>query len=443
MYLVSLLVALVTSISFSQNIKRQDTRLLPSYMSDAKISQSTADLYRSYKIYLYLFENHKDYFYTNAIGQYLKVSRELASVDRLKQICDILAKNKKYADVSHYQCALELFTIGEYSDVKKHLTSITNKSKSYLPSQILLASTYLAEEDHERCLKSLSTKKQGSFEASGLTDLYFLTRARCQAKGKAYSDAIVSYQSVPAASKYYFDALSELSWVFFKVRDVELVRNSVKIIQASYKKDKIEISPEYASIGQYFFSKYLLSYLDLVVYGSDQKQKFSPLYQEVDEYLKKDFISKKDIEALLKEIESITSYNDFKEKSLNFKKVAYHLTQWLPYEAILKIESDIRLYVALNKELTRFSDKVYTRHVTAEKALSVLRTNTEKSIKSDIQTMYDTSLRIISGLKLKIKLGEVDLKNLSKTDGLKSLDEATSIYKEKENSLSQRLGLEI
>jgi DNA polymerase III delta prime subunit len=442
-HLVRLLVILIASVTFSYSQAKEDNALLGAYLSDAKISTSTADLYRSYKLYLYLYENHRDYFFDKAASSYITTIRELASAPRLKQVCNVLVSNKKFSDKIRYRCAYEMFNIGSYQEARNHLKAISAKSKEYLLAQILLASISLSEEDHKSCLNILTDKNRPAYEENKISDIFYITKARCQAKAKLYGESIVSYQSVSAKSRYYFEALTELSWVFFKVRDVELVRNSVKAIQASYKQDVTEASSQHATIGQYYFSKYLLSYIDLVVYGNTQKDKFATLDKELDTYLKKEFITRENVKSALKDIEKATSYSELKMKSKNYQKMIYHFSQWLPYENITTLNNNIRLLIAVNKENQRFATKVYSKQDLAMRAMRVLKSKMDTDIKLSLATMLDTSLRVVNGFRLKIKIGEVDLKNLSRTEGLKNLDEATTIYKEKENSLSQKMGLEI
>jgi hypothetical protein len=437
------LVNLFASLHIAKAAPQEDKVLLNAYIADAKISQLTADLYRSYKIYLHLYDKHRNYFFDNAVTSYISTVRELGSIERLKQVCQVLSKNPKYSDKIKYRCGLELFHVGQYQDVEAYTKSISKSANEYLLGQILLASVYLGQEDHVKCLGIVNDKSLSAFEANKLDDIFFVTKARCQAKGKMFNEAIVSYQSVSAKSRYYFDALSELSWVFFKVRDVELVRNTVKVIQASFKKDIVENSFQHATIGQYFFSKYLLAYLDLVVYGTTQKEKFSPLDSELAEYLSKDFVTRDEIRAVLKDIEAAGSFSELKLRSKPYAKMKYHFSQWLPNESIKQLDDNIRILMSVNKENLRFANKVYGKHEIAMRAMRVLKTKMNNDIRTNIAGMYDTSLRTVNGLRLKIKIGEVDLKNLSKTEGLKNLDEATTIYKEKENSLAQKMGSDI
>ncbi len=444
MHLVYVVVILLfTSTSFSKTNTKGDNTLLDAYVSDAKISQSTADIYRSYKLHLYLYENHKDYFYQNAVSQYITGVRELGSLKKLREVCDLLVRNKNIVDKVNYSCGLELFHVGDSKTAKSFLTAIGKKSKSYYKAQVVLASIYLGDEDHVKCLAVVGDNARVNFVSEKLSDVYYLTKARCQAKGNLFKESIVSYQSVSADSRYYFEALTELSWVFFKIRDVELVRNTVKVIQASFKKDTQKNQWQHATIGQYYFSKYLTAYLDLVVYGSDKKEKFSDLEADIGKYLVKEFIKKDEVKQALNDIESAESYSDLAEKSKVYSKMLYHFSQWLSDESLRELDDNIRILIAVNKEIKRFEDKVYTPKTIVIRAMRVLKSKSTSNIKTSLAQMYDTSLRIVNGFRLKIKIGEVDLKNLSRTEGLKSLDEATTIYKEKENSLSQKMGLEI
>ncbi|MCB0347479.1 MAG: hypothetical protein KDD37_01520, partial [Bdellovibrionales bacterium] len=152
---------------------------------------------------------------------------------------------------------------------------------------------------------------------------------------------------------------------------------------------------------------------------------------------------KEEVRSVLKDIETTISYSDLAAKSNNYVKMLYHFSQWLPDETLRDFDDNIRTLVAVNKEIKRFQTKTYTPQNIVQRAMNMLRSRSSKNIKSSLAEMYDTSMRIVNGFRLKLKIGEVDLKNLGKTEGLKNLDEATTIYKEKENSLSQKMGLDI
>ncbi len=439
----ALLFITIFSILFETNSYAQNSPLIESYLLDAVGSTQQADYYRAIKILHFVRLKDPKYFYEKGLTSFIESAGQLYSRELFHKLCTLFTKKAPtlYRSSMRYQCGRFSFGQQEYKKSIAYLQGIKKKSKEFYYAQILIASNHLGLENPEACIDILKNTEKENYKMKELYDLFLLTKARCNIKKMDYEKAIENYQIITSDSEYYFTGLEEISWVYFKLRDRQNSEKLLNVIASSFESIDESTDIEELSItpAEYFRSKYLRAYLDIVlVQSSTLNKRFILLEEEVKKFQAKEFPKRKLIKKSFKELEdSYLNYESLSTLTSATGQILFAINDWADSYQSQNLENSLRWHIALQNEITRFDQPKNIKYITS---LKKLRSYNFSLLKNYLATYYDFAYRLVGTLGVKSLAANKELEWIRKTKGIRSLDEATSQFKSNERRLAEALG---
>ena len=415
-----------SQLSASANLSSSEKKWTEQILSlDAEYSHDRDQLFRSYRLLEWLRENKKESFFSGrSLELQLRNLSLLASEKSLGRYCEqIYKEHQTQRDRIAYHCAKIFYEQQILQQAHQWLLKI-DKNAGQIQSQILLASIYLGLNQPDLCLQSLAVELASAHD---FEDIERMTRARCFVASHQYEKAIVELNQLRADSSYYVQSLVDLSWAYFKNRQIGDARNSIDIVLSSYDPNQhkaVDLSePEYLQL------RYLKAYLGLVQSGASKVNEEMILVDKDLQWRRQK--QQKSSREFAQQAEKYLDGQLTKEEQQN---LIGFLQNWSLPRAYREAVREARYYRALRAELQEKLPEAYRKKITEleqrlrPRALQVLASS------------YSSALAAMEGFSFRLQLARLKADGLTESKGLQSLKQATEVYQRKERYLQGQLG---
>lgn len=397
---------------------------------DAEYSFDRGDLYQSLRL-LELLRAKKIEVFLQAknLNAYFDSLYLLGSPKKLEQACnEEYSLRKNHRSKIAYYCALTSYRHGEFRQAYQWISKIKDR-KASSETVLLSASILLALNSPNKCIKKMNVRK----EYGGLSDLAYLLKARCLMEQSNYTQAIDNFLKISPESQHYADALYDLSWAYFKSRQIGDSRSSIDVVLSTFNEsDSGKVSIDSL---EYFNLRFLKAYLGIVQTGaSEVKSSMDLASQEIESLRQRHEFDDKRLQALVSELVSGKKLKDFFNPSPRYGDWYSFVSTWGQLSFLDRSMKDYRHLKAIQIELNRPLDKEY------KNALVGLQEVLEKSSRWALIKLYKDSLQALDGFEFRVNLAKLKMDTLKKTKGAQNLKQAKEIYKRKENYIQGLTG---
>lgn len=425
---------LTSSNLFAQKKSRKTTKLVQNEWEviaiDAEYSYNKGDLYQSLRL-LELLRSKRPNAFLQAknLNTYFDVLYILGSSKKLRSTClEEYSLRKGQESKIAYYCAMTAYRHSEFREAY-HWVNKINKSDSNVQASILKASVFLALSNPAQCLKIMKENKS----YGSISDLAFLLEARCHMEQGNYAQAVDRFLKVSPESTHYADALYDLSWAYFKSRQIGDSRSSIDIVLSSFNEsDSNEKSIDSL---EYFNLRFLKAYLGIVQTGASQvKSAMDLANQEIESLRTKHKIDDSKLLSLIQELISKNNLQVYHSASKKYGDWYSFVSTWGQLSFFTRSMKDFRHLKAVQIESTR------SHSVTYKNDLNALEQVLNKTSQWALAKLYKDSLQALDGFEFRVNLAKLKVDTLKKTKGAQNLKQAKEIYKRKENYIQSLTG---
>ena len=430
---------LTSSVFTSQNLLAQKTspkkqKLLKDKWEvvaiDAKYSYDKGDLYQSLRL-LELLRDKKAEVFLKAknLNTYLDNLYLLGSSKKLAKSCnEEFSLRKEAAAKVAYYCALTFYRHGAFRQAYQWINKVQKDEVNH-QSKILSASILLALNNPEKCLKQMTEPET----FGDVKDLAFLLKARCLMEYGNFVSAIDHFLKISPESVHYADALYDLSWAYFKSRQIGDSRSNIDIVLSSFN----ESDSNQKSIDslEYFNLRFLKAYLGIVQTGaSDVKSAMDLASQEIESLREKHKFDDSSLKTLVSTTISEKNIKQYSASLPGFGDWYSFVSTWGQLSFLNRAMKDYRHLKAVQIEAKRSVAPEYRKN------LAILEAVLAKTSEWALFKLYKDSLQALDGFEFRVKLAKLKVDTLKKTKGAQNLKQAKEIYKRKENYVQSLTG---